>query len=78
MLVRSGQPGEKKILHPTGTRNSNPSVVHPVASRYTDYAMPAPKRREQTEITTVYSYWDETSHICQLQEVKGKVVPVLN
>jgi hypothetical protein len=34
--------GEEKILDPTGTRNSTPSVVQPVASRYTDCAIPAP------------------------------------
>jgi hypothetical protein len=40
---RSGRRGEEKILHPTGTRNSDPSVVQPIPSRYTDYAIPAPK-----------------------------------
>jgi hypothetical protein len=35
---RSGRRGEEKILDPTGTRNSDPSVV----SRYTDCALPAP------------------------------------
>jgi hypothetical protein len=28
----------EKILEPTGPWNSDPSVVQPVASRYTDYA----------------------------------------
>jgi hypothetical protein len=31
-----------KFLTLPGLGNSNPFVVHPVASRYTDYAMPAP------------------------------------
>jgi hypothetical protein len=35
---RSGRRGEEKILDPTGTRTPDPSVVRPVASRYTDYA----------------------------------------
>jgi hypothetical protein len=30
---------ERKFFNPTGTRNSNLSVVQPVASRYTDYAV---------------------------------------
>jgi hypothetical protein len=33
---RPGRRGEEKILDPTGTRISDPSVVQPVASRYTD------------------------------------------
>jgi hypothetical protein len=33
---RSGRHGEEKILDPTGTRNSDPSIVQPVASRSTD------------------------------------------
>jgi hypothetical protein len=35
----SGRLGEEKILDPTGTRNSDPSVIQPVVSRYTDYAI---------------------------------------
>jgi hypothetical protein len=38
---RSGRRGEEKILDPTGTRNSDPLVVQPVASHYTDRAIPA-------------------------------------
>jgi hypothetical protein len=33
---RVGLDDLEKILDPTGTRNSDPSVVQPVASRYTD------------------------------------------
>jgi hypothetical protein len=33
--------GEVKILDPTGTRTPTSSVVHPVASRYTDCATAA-------------------------------------
>jgi hypothetical protein len=39
---RSGRRGEMKILAPTGTPISDPFVVQPVASRYTDWAIPAP------------------------------------
>jgi hypothetical protein len=31
--------GEQNIFYPTGTRNSDPYVVQPVASRYTDYTI---------------------------------------
>jgi hypothetical protein len=39
---RSGQRGEEKILDPTGTRTPTPRSSSPQASRYTDYAIPAP------------------------------------
>jgi hypothetical protein len=39
---RSGRHGEVKILDPTGNRTPNTPVVQPVASRYTDCAIPAP------------------------------------
>jgi hypothetical protein len=38
---RSGRYGEEIILDSTGTWNPNLSVVQPVASRYTDCAIPA-------------------------------------
>jgi hypothetical protein len=39
---RSGRHGEEKSPDPTGDSNSDPSVIQPVASRYTYYAIPAP------------------------------------
>jgi hypothetical protein len=39
---QSGRCEEEKILEPTGTRTLDPSVVQPVASRYTNYAILAP------------------------------------
>jgi hypothetical protein len=36
---RAGLDEVEKILDPTGTRNSDLSVVQPVASRYIDYAI---------------------------------------
>jgi hypothetical protein len=38
---RAGLDDMKKILDRTGTRIPTPSVVQPVASRCTDYAIPA-------------------------------------
>jgi hypothetical protein len=38
----SGRRGEVKILDPTGTQNSDPSVDQPIARRYTDCDIPAP------------------------------------
>jgi hypothetical protein len=38
---RSGRRGEEGILDPTGFRTPTSSVVQPVASRYTEYAIPA-------------------------------------
>jgi hypothetical protein len=63
-LSRSGRRGEEKILDPTGTRNSDPLVVHPVASHYTYWAIPAPiKLMKRTAIRKVYFFaqnkpWD--------------------
>jgi hypothetical protein len=39
---RSGERGEEKNTRPYRDSNSVPSVVQPVASRYTDYPIPAP------------------------------------
>jgi hypothetical protein len=48
---RSERRGGEKILDPTGTRNSD---VQPVASRYTDYAIPAP-HVQQDMLLRVYA-----------------------
>jgi hypothetical protein len=51
---RSGRHGEEKILTPTGTRNSEPSVLRFLASRYTDCAIPAPVSCEvRTELLCI-------------------------
>jgi hypothetical protein len=39
---RSGPYGEVKLFDPTGTRTPAPLVIQPVASRYTDWAIPTP------------------------------------
>jgi hypothetical protein len=39
---RSERRGEERVFALTGTRNSDHSVAHPVAGRYTDWATPAP------------------------------------
>jgi hypothetical protein len=40
---RASLDAAEKILDHTGTRNSEPSVFQPVASRYTDYTIPGTK-----------------------------------
>jgi hypothetical protein len=66
--IRSGRRGEKKILDPTGTRTPDTSVVHPIASRYTYYAIPAPitlnktrggggETRDQLSRAVFFSCW---------------------
>jgi hypothetical protein len=45
---RSGSRGEEKILDSTRTRTPDPSVVEPLASHYTNYAILAPKSRLKT------------------------------
>jgi hypothetical protein len=40
---RAGLDNVEKILDPTGTWTLTSSVIQPVASRYTDYAILAPK-----------------------------------
>jgi hypothetical protein len=48
---RAGLNDVEKTLDPTGTRTPDPSAVQPVASRYTDYAIPVPTMR----LTETYS-----------------------
>jgi hypothetical protein len=61
---RSGRYGEVKIFYPTGTRTPTPSIVQPVASRYTDWAIPAPRgKQENEENGVVLSFITWTFHI---------------
>jgi hypothetical protein len=46
----SGQRGEEKILDPTRTRTPTPQLSSPIASRYTDYAIPAPRGEASNDI----------------------------
>jgi hypothetical protein len=39
--IQSGQCEGEEILDPTGTQTLTPLVVQPMASHYTDYAIPA-------------------------------------
>jgi hypothetical protein len=47
---RSGRSGEEKILDHTGTRTLTPSVVQPVANRYTDCAIQEGEDLRQTPL----------------------------
>jgi hypothetical protein len=58
---RSGRRGEEEILDLTGILTPTPSVVQPVASRYTDWAIPA------------HSYKGESVNMSQM-EVKQSCV----
>jgi hypothetical protein len=51
---RSRQRGEEKILGPQDS-NSDTSVVQPVGSRYTDYAIPVPQVQHILVIN--FTYW---------------------
>jgi hypothetical protein len=66
---RSGQRGEEKVLHPTGTGTPNPRSPSP----YADYAMPAPLR---SPCRTV-KYEGETTfpqqHLSRVPEVRGNI-----
>jgi hypothetical protein len=43
VIPRAGLDDVEKILEPTWTRTPTPRYCSPVSSRYTDYAVPAPK-----------------------------------
>jgi hypothetical protein len=50
---RAGLDDLEKILDPTGTRNSDPSVVQSIASRYTDYATLRDKTKGPREVGNI-------------------------
>jgi hypothetical protein len=50
---RCGRRREEENLAPTWDSNSNPSVVHPIASHYTDGAILAPAYGEDIEVKAV-------------------------
>jgi hypothetical protein len=52
---QSGPLGEEKILTPIGTRTPTPSVVQPVASRYTNCAIPVLK-------ISLVRFWNGSNH----------------
>jgi hypothetical protein len=54
---RSALRGEVKILAPTGTQKSEPLVVQPVASRYTDCAIPALQEGRSLQNTKCFGSW---------------------
>lgn len=47
---RSGWHGEENLLRPYWDSNSDPSVIHPIASCYTDCTMPSPKSITKCQI----------------------------
>jgi hypothetical protein len=61
MGARAGMDDVEKILDPIGTRNSDPSVLQPVASLYTDHATPAPRQN----ITSIHRI-DATHNLIML------------
>jgi hypothetical protein len=65
---RSGRRGEEKILDPHRDSNSNPSVVQPVTSRYTDWAIPAPELHVFASEKTVL--------FIHCENLKSNVIPV--
>jgi hypothetical protein len=76
---RAGVDEVEKILDPTGTRNPTPSVLQPVASPYTDCAIPAPANwwcsnyYFITILATVLDSSETWSHTFSRREMGGTV-----
>jgi hypothetical protein len=73
----------REISWPYQDSNFYSSVIHPVASRYTDYAIPAPvaKQRVCNRLATIEVLLDAVFHTLSVSYqilIRGKVVPVLN
>jgi hypothetical protein len=71
--LRAGLGDVEKILDPTRTPIPTPQVVQPIASRYTDYAIPAPIFREKNMRNLINGVLDFFHHPEKVQNT-GKSV----